>query len=164
MKTSLGVVFGLLAGLFLTYSLGLAQDTPLFVNCVTTTPQATITHPIFGTATALSTPKTPTATTVQLTKIATPTLTPKFTGTAPSPTIEVWAVTPARAVYRVLAPSGLNIRVGTSLDKTILGSYPYGATFFVSEQVTANGYIWGHTDRGWVALRSLSGTTFAQQQ
>lgn len=157
MKFSLGVVFGLLAGLFLTYSLGLAQESPLYVNCVTTTPQATITHPIFGTATALTTPKTPTATTVQLTKVATQTFTPKFTGTPPTPTQEIGTI------YQVKV-NALNIRLGFSTSSAIIGTYPFNALITVTEQMDANGYTWGHTDRGWVALRIINGAIFAQQQ
>lgn len=138
-----------LSGVFIGLAIQVATgQTP--APCQTSTPTRTTMplpatlNPIFQTATAINA-----------------TAQAKPTGQAPTSTQEFWTETPVGAVYRVLAPSGLNIRLGPSTNGTIIGVYKFGDTFAVVEQQTVGNYVWGKTERGWVALQNLSGTTLA---
>lgn len=56
--------------------------------------------------------------------------------------------------YIVTAKSGLNIRRNPTLgaDGVVVGVFPYGTKFTVTEVKTVNGSVWGKSNKGWCCL------------
>lgn len=152
MKTLGAVVLGLLLGLSLNLSrLSLAQSP---APCPTITPTRTTVPLPSATFTLIPTftqhPVLLTATSIHQTQEA------KGTVWLPTPTQEIWTATPAPlgAVYKVIASNGLNIRTGPSIGASIISVYPVGSMVWVTETQTDGYYVWGKTDKGWIAIQS----------
>lgn len=54
--------------------------------------------------------------------------------------------------WRVTATDGINIRSGAGTGYSKIGALAYNTYFYITERKQADGYIWGKTDSGWVAL------------
>ncbi len=64
-------------------------------------------------------------------------------------------VIPGAPVWLVQEPVGIKIRDGAGLSYERIGAYSCGARIEVLETAEADGYLWGRTEDGWCALRSL---------
>ena len=62
--------------------------------------------------------------------------------------------TPAANVIAkgVVTVNGLNIRKGAGTNYDAVGSYDYGTRVEFVEKTTVDGYEWGKTNKGWIAL------------
>ncbi len=54
--------------------------------------------------------------------------------------------------WRVTATEGINIRSGAGTGYSKVGALAYNTYFYITERKQSDGYIWGKTDSGWVAL------------
>lgn len=169
MRLLAGVALGFVLGLFIQFARAQGPD-PCFLLTFTPSPQATqttvalptathppsltptydfATHTIFQTATAMKQ--------ANLTQEAKWTRTPNF---FPTPTLEELSTpspvpTPTSGgQYRIVAALGVNIRVAPSLTAVIVGHYRLGEVVTVTETRVINGYTWGKTSAGWVAIRT----------
>ena len=51
--------------------------------------------------------------------------------------------------------TGLNVRSGAGIGYSIIGSYRKGDQVKIYAQSTANGMVWGQTDKGWVSMNYI---------
>jgi hypothetical protein len=99
------------------------SPSPLYVNCVTTTPprpaSATTINPVFQTATALA---------------------------FPTPSQEVLNR------YQVVAPNGMNVRAAPATTAPVTGYLLFGQVVEIGQVVMVGGITWGRVPSGFVAL------------
>lgn len=163
------VLLGFMAGVLINpiHVQGQTPD-PCYYLTFTPSPQATHTTVVLPTATQ-SPSLTPTRDFSQAPLFQTATAIAKTRTAFPTPTEEVWTgatLPPATStkpngddmVYRVITPSGVNIRATPNVNGNIVGVYRAGDYVRVNETqtVSQNGttYLWGKTDKGWFAIRA----------
>ena len=54
--------------------------------------------------------------------------------------------------YRVLTEAGMTLRASASSSANKIGNLPKGTVFSVGETKQADGYLWGKTEGGWIAI------------
>jgi GH25 family lysozyme M1 (1,4-beta-N-acetylmuramidase) len=66
---------------------------------------------------------------------------------------------PGAPIWQVTEKDGIKIRSGAGLNYDRVGAYKLNQEIEVTETKEADGYLWGKTEKGWCALRSLDGSS-----